>query len=167
MKYHFPRSSPITSQAKDWPQGWFKDKECRNCGVVYTPVSPCNLYCSDDCANDGKTTAYLKRSYGITLADYTKMLEQQEHKCAICDGPGFKMKGQHNVLLVVDHDHETGDVRGLLCHNCNRALGLLQDSTKVVGSALSYLESATTRSKDRTPKWVEALSPEAPGDDIV
>lgn len=55
---------------------------------------------------------------------------------------------------VVDHDHNPGNVRGLLCHNCNRALGLLNDSKETIENCLSYLESVTTNC---TRKRVEAV----------
>ena len=53
-------------------------------------------------------------------------------------------------VLVVDHDHETGKVRGLVCHNCNRALGLLHDDVDNLRRAISYLERVTTIPKGST-----------------
>lgn len=50
------------------------------------------------------------------------------------------MKACHRIKLVVDHDHATGKVRGLLCHNCNRALGLLHDNPVTINNALEYLK---------------------------
>ena len=76
----------------------------------------------------------LKNKYGITLDQYEAMYNQQHGLCAIC----FRISDR---LLVVDHDHTTGHIRGLLCHNCNIALGLLQDSTDVLLSAIAYLKS--------------------------
>jgi hypothetical protein len=54
------------------------------------------------------------------------------------------MAKHHKVKIVVDHCHTTGAIRGLLCHNCNRALGLLKDDINVIKNAINYLESATT-----------------------
>lgn len=157
---YFPGFKPtLTTKASDWPQGYFKVKKCRACEKDFTPESPCNLYCSPRCAIEGKTTAYLKRNYGITFKDYLSLLDKQKGLCAICNGVGFKMADYHNLQLVVDHCHDTGKVRGLLCHNCNRALGLLQDSTTALESAIKYLEGATTISKESTPKRVEAPDP--------
>lgn len=146
----------LKTKASDWPQGKFKEKSCKTCEKTFTPESPCNLYCSSLCAVEGKTTAYLKRSYGITFKDYIRLLEEQEGRCAICEGVGFKMVDHHNLQLVVDHCHSTGVVRGLLCHNCNRALGLLKDSPDTLLKAVKYLEGATTISQESTPKRVEA-----------
>lgn len=54
------------------------------------------------------------------------------------------MKPSHKLKLVVDHCHSSGEVRGLLCHNCNRALGLFKDSRENLLNAVEYLEGATT-----------------------
>ena len=98
------------------------------CGTLFSPCAPSHLYCSQQCADKSYTERYLKRTYGMSHEDYMRLLEKQGHKCAICGGEGFVMDTQrHKVKLVVDHDHNTGAIRGLLCHNCNRALGLLHD----------------------------------------
>ena len=64
--------------------------------------------------------AHLIRMYGITIDDYTKMLTKQKGVCFLCGKPpnGKKFKRLH-----VDHDHKTGEVRGLLCRGCNGLLG--------------------------------------------
>lgn len=67
------------------------------------------------------------------------------------------MGEHHTGCLVVDHDHKRGIVRGLLCHNCNRALGLFQDKSEIICRAFSYLQSVTTIPKGSTPKQVEAV----------
>ena len=79
----------------------------------------------------------LMMAYGITLADYDRMFQEQHGRCAICgsEDPG-KHKSEH---LCVDHDHETGKVRGLLCHPCNRGLGLFKDNTNSLAAAIQYL----------------------------
>jgi hypothetical protein len=81
----------------------------------------------------------LKYKYGITLEQYDTVLQQQGYGCAICGRKtgGFNQYGP--LPLVVDHNHETGQIRGLLCDRCNRAIGLLQDSPTVVFNACYYL----------------------------
>ena len=74
--------------------------------------------------------------YGITLEDYNKMLSEQGGVCAIC---GKKEKG--NKRLAVDHDHDTGKIRGLLCGNCNIGLGSYNDDPATLIKAASYLRS--------------------------
>lgn len=76
---------------------------------------------------------HLKRKFGITLEDVRRMERTQRFRCAIC---------RKKEKLHVDHCHRTGMVRGLLCGNCNRAIGLLKDSPKNLRAAISYLERA-------------------------
>lgn len=87
----------------------------------------------------GKLTKWkhnLKKQYGITPEDYDAMYEAQKGCCAIC----FTHQVSMNYRLHVDHCHKTGKVRGLLCKNCNLALGNFQDSVKLLARAIEYLE---------------------------
>ncbi len=74
--------------------------------------------------------------YGVTLAEYDAMLEAQGGACAICG----KAPGEEGRRLAVDHDHETGEVRGLLCGKCNQGIGCLQDSAELARRAMMYLQ---------------------------
>lgn len=78
----------------------------------------------------------LKKNYGITLADYERMLSYQDGGCAICARTSESMSKRH---LSVDHCHETKVIRGLLCDACNRAIGLLGDDTSRLERAIVYL----------------------------
>ena len=78
----------------------------------------------------------LLNKYGITPADYDAMAEQQGGVCAICDLPP-----PADGVLCVDHDHDTGKVRGLLCRTCNTGIGHLRDDPALVRKAATYLES--------------------------
>ncbi len=80
-----------------------------------------------------------KCKYGITIEDYDNMLKEQGGCCAICGSSDSKCHGRMN--FAVDHCHETGKVRGLLCNDCNRALGLFQDSSEILDKAVKYLET--------------------------
>lgn len=83
----------------------------------------------------------LKARFGISLDDYKKMLEKQEGKCAICGVTENNTIGERkDWSFAVDHDHETGKIRGLLCNNCNRGLGLLKDNIELLRKAASYVE---------------------------
>lgn len=156
------------------PNGYFREKTCRVCSAVFQPEAPSNLYCSDPCKESGKAHAYYMRNYGISLREVRKMSEEQNHQCALCGGEGFTMATHHSALLVVDHCHETGRVRRLLCHNCNRALGLLSDDPELMRRAAAYIEAhregATTipqgsRSEAIADRSAVPLSEE--GEDIV
>ena len=131
-----------TADASKYPQGYFKVKPCKCCKSEFQPKAPSELYCSDICKDKGIHNAYLVRNYGITYRAYRLMYEEQNGLCKICGGEGFIMNSdRHKMKLVIDHCHTTGKVRGLLCHNCNRALGLLQDSTANLQAAISYLNA--------------------------
>ena len=81
-----------------------------------------------------------RRKFGITLADYDAMLLSQDYKCAICLTEDPRGHGQKNKRFHVDHDHATGEVRGLLCHDCNVGLGHFKDRTDIMKDAIHYLD---------------------------
>lgn len=146
---YYTKNSQRKEDKGNWPQRWFRDKACKMCGSNFTPTSPCMFYCSEKCEVRGYTDRYLARNYGVTLDWYEKEYKKQAGLCAICNEEGFLMDPtRHKTKLVVDHCHATGKVRGLLCHNCNRALGLFKDKKESLLSAASYLEGATTIRKE-------------------
>lgn len=75
-----------------------------------------------------------KRVYGITHKQYDKMLKEQEGVCSICS-----KVNENGRRLTVDHCHTTGEVRGLLCNNCNWMIGLADDEVSVLANAIMYL----------------------------
>lgn len=77
----------------------------------------------------------LKKRYGITIEDYNKMFNNQKGCCAICNIHQSKL----NTSLHVDHCHTNYKVRGLLCFNCNMAIGRLNDSIDNLQKAILYL----------------------------
>jgi len=77
---------------------------------------------------------HLKHVYNITLAEYDQMLEAQSGVCKICGG--INADGRR---LTVDHDHETGKIRGLLCSQCNAGLGFFKDNYFLLAVATKYL----------------------------
>lgn len=86
----------------------------------------------------------LKINYGITIEDYNKILKDQNNKCAICIN--YETAGQKGKIynLAVDHDHNTGKIRGLLCGNCNKTLGNAKDSVIILQSCIDYLNKNNT-----------------------
>lgn len=85
----------------------------------------------------------LKRFYGVTLDWYKQTLEQQRFCCAICGKPESENTQRNGkpLNLSVDHCHTTGLVRGLLCNNCNRAIGMLNHNIDVLNAAIGYLKN--------------------------
>jgi hypothetical protein len=80
----------------------------------------------------------LMEKYGLTKEVYLKMLENQNYCCKIC-----KNKEIYYDKLVVDHCHNSGEVRGLLCNSCNQALGFFKDNLNNMKEAVKYLENYT------------------------
>ena len=86
---------------------------------------------------------HLAYKYGITAEDYEAMWVAQAGLCRICQQPESRIDvrtGKVN-LLAVDHDAQTGRVRGLLCSRCNRAIGLFEEQPALLSSAAAYLAS--------------------------
>lgn len=79
---------------------------------------------------------HLKRKYNVTVEWYEEQLKKQNGQCKICgttDGRGI------SSLLHVDHNHETGKVRGLLCQSCNTGIGLFKENTELLEKAIQYV----------------------------
>jgi len=79
----------------------------------------------------------LRSAYGISYKDYQSMLAMQDGRCAIC---GTNDTGKRKAFHV-DHCHDTGEVRGLLCGNCNSGIGNLRDEVALLERAIEYLKS--------------------------
>lgn len=78
--------------------------------------------------------------YGITYLDYLDMLAAQDSRCVLCGSGG---RHGHSRPLDVDHCHDTGKLRSLLCGGCNRGLGFFGDTVEGLQRAIDYLESHT------------------------
>lgn len=87
-------------------------------------------------------SAWLKFKYGITVEQYDALLKAQGGCCAIC---GNDERASDGKRFHVDHDHETGEIRGILCQKCNMILGLARDSCDTLGAAIDYLKKAQSR----------------------
>ncbi|MEU3775019.1 endonuclease VII domain-containing protein [Streptomyces sp. NPDC032472] len=114
-------------------------KRCPDCGEIKphsewepnrTSSDGWSSYCKE-CRAQRNRASYFKRKYGITEAERDEMIAAQGGVCVICQiGPA-----EH-----VDHDHETGKVRGVLCFSCNAALGQFKDRPDVIRRAAAYVE---------------------------
>ncbi len=93
--------------------------------------------------NPEKRFAQRLKKYGITPECYHRMFDEQSGACAICKttDPGDKASGR----FFVDHCHTTGNVRGLLCNNCNFGIGQFRDNTSTLLAAIRYIEQASER----------------------
>ncbi len=85
---------------------------------------------------------YLRKTYGISLADWQAKIDAQDGRCVVCASElitDLHVGTTGKRHTVVDHDHGTGKVRGILCNNCNRFLGLVDDRVEILVSAVAYL----------------------------
>lgn len=96
--------------------------------------------------NPDKHKSYnLKRDYGITVEYYNELLKKQNFSCASCGISTTELENnsqwKRHHKLVVDHCHETGLIRGLLCNNCNTALGMVKESLAVLEGLKQYVKN--------------------------
>ena len=162
----------MTANPSKYPQGRFNKKPCKECSNYFEPQAPSQLYCSGECSSLGFTRKYLLKQYGITYEYYMEMYNKYEGKCHICRQRGFKIDKNQKLDLAVDHCHKTGKVRGMLCHNCNRGLGLFQDNVDYLLTAVDYLERLTTIPTGSTSEAIadgsaQPLVDDFKGEDIV
>ena len=115
-------------------------KRCNNCEQIKHP----NAFRKSEwvcrkCRSEERHEQRLHKQYNITPAEVAQRLEQQAHACAICQDP-FEASEQP----MVDHDHVTGKVRGLLCHHCNTGIGMMRDNPKLLYRAARYIHAKGT-----------------------
>lgn len=92
---------------------------------------------------DRNRNGYLLKRYGMTAEEYSTLREHQNYRCLICDTHEDEVLsvGKHShTKLYVDHDHNTGKVRGLLCQSCNTLLGTAKDNISLLYKSIEYLE---------------------------
>lgn len=106
------------------------DTDDSTSGIVLMPHS-----------KERKRARQLERRFGITQEEYDQLCEAQGHACAICKRPERDTVNGVVKRMAVDHEHNTGRVRGLLCSSCNRGIGCLNDDPEALRSAARYIES--------------------------
>ena len=119
--------------------------ECATCSARFEVRHVAQRYCSAACKGAAARAKVPQRwrhassRYGVTPADFDRMLSEQNDGCAICRTP-LRGSGLDRDAPQVDHDHATGKVRAILCRLCNTALGNFRDDPQLIGAALAYLE---------------------------
>lgn len=123
-------------------------RACVVCGASYRPrARRPSKFCSAECkAKERKESGaqrdrHLLRKFGITAADYDRMLAAQGGGCALCGRRPEDQAARYKSFLHVDHDHATGRVRGLLCAEHNLLLGRFDDNPALLRQAAEYLEA--------------------------
>jgi len=108
-------------------KSYFK-RYCKQCSIKQTIEWR-------DKTNYSLREALLKREYNMTQDDYDQMLQEQDFCCAICKRHMTEFKRN----LAVDHNHTTGEIRGLLCGNCNRTVGFVKENPEIAESLVRYI----------------------------
>jgi len=124
-----------------------KSKELKFFGIKRYNKDGLNHYCKK-CENERSKLKYSEpenkerikyntifRLYGLRKEEYFRKLEKQNFKCEICYKPLLNDKNTH-----IDHSHQTGKVRDILCSTCNYLLGIVNDDTNKLKSYISYLD---------------------------
>lgn len=91
-----------------------------------------------DCKKPHQRIQNLKNKYGLTVDAFEELWESVSGRCQICSDVLLRYDGK-TVHYAVDHNHATGDIRGLLCPPCNKGLGHLKDSPAILTRAIKYL----------------------------
>ena len=127
------------------PNKWFV--KCKSCGKEHEQSSreiqknnrsmSCENYKPHNWTGIEKEDSFVRRKYGITLEQYYELLKIQNNGCAICG----KTEEPDGRRLAIDHCHLSGDVRGVLCNNCNNGLGSFGDSIDGMLKAIEYLKN--------------------------
>lgn len=116
---------------------------CSLCGDVPVRWTPSGGYfvCKSPARKSRHAATERRRRrlkmYGLSVDEYEQMNRDQGGRCAICGGA--RSRADSDAGLVVDHDHETGAVRGLLCNLCNTGLGAMRDNPEILQAAIAYL----------------------------
>jgi len=110
------------------------NNKCKACNCLKAKEYNKNVYKTKN--------AKLKKIYGITIEHYNELFQKQNGCCAICNKPEITIDKRTKKLrgLAVDHNHKTGEIRGLLCSAHNRALGMFHDDINELLKAIEYLE---------------------------
>jgi hypothetical protein len=98
-------------------------------------------YACKECIKHRNQEQYFKHLWGLSLSELEQLKKKQKYKCACC---------KEKVDLVIDHHHKTGLVRGLLCNQCNQAIGKLKDNEQIVSNVLRYLKKHRDKALETT-----------------
>ncbi len=157
-------------------RGSWRERECASPSCTSRFCSTLK-YCSDSCFVDGarkksrrvrsprkRANQRYVRDFGVTLAWVEERLKEQRGRCAICDEEIsfnlFREEGKKvRSTACLDHCHETGRIRGVLCSLCNSGLGKFKDNEGVMFRAVRYLRNPPAPSLDRTAEDEEATPP--------
>ena len=122
---------------------WLRVEVFNRCEKAHTKLQPACATCQSSSAKEmtirKRRERKIKSLYNLSWETYTKMLEEQDGECKICTRDLSLDVSEGGETASVDHCHASGEVRGLLCGSCNRALGLISDSIENAERMVKYL----------------------------
>lgn len=143
----------------EWPTSnvMFKDGDSLNLRIdnLIAPAFPTNKEIKSGrriykMSKEAQRHYGVNRYYGLTGEQYGEMVAAQKGVCSICAKPETAMLGDTPKVMHVDHDHETGMIRDLLCGNCNNLLGHAKDNPETLRAAADYIERHAKRTENVT-----------------
>ena len=145
---HYQRMTNTGSLAKPEPETRSIDLPTKVCSECHAEKPTGDFYANSmrrtvhpickRCFNLKSRGRQYRTKYGVSVADFDRMMADQDDVCAIC-----KSKCLTGNRLCIDHDHITGEVRGLLCRKCNSAIGHFNDDLALLTEAVRYLTERT------------------------
>lgn len=122
--------SEFTKDLSNWTGRSYWCKSCKNASIKEHRKKNPELFA------ESMRFSQAKIRYGIDKSEYLALLIAQDNKCGIC-------RGDLNLdkHTCIDHDHSTGEIRGVLCSSCNKGLGFFKDSIDLLEASISYLEN--------------------------
>lgn len=109
-----------------------KDKLKHECKSCFNKLTASYYFKNKDARVEQRKDYHYRKNYGLTKLEVEELKRKQNYRCAICNDA---------VDLVVDHNHESGKVRSLLCNKCNQGLGSFKDNSKLLDEASKYLRN--------------------------
>lgn len=141
-----------------------RGNRCRVCEATVTrEINGQHVGLCDDClaanlsswsshASSKGWASRIKSKYGLTDVEHARMFAEQNGLCWICRDPKRSSR-DHGTGLVIDHDHATGEVRGLLCSRCNAAIGMLDDNPHWINRASQYISQSIPHEVRVQRRW--------------
>lgn len=133
----------VYQRSKRYEPDFVGSKTCTACKLKKPKVEfRIKRICKDGLGSECKDCGSfreIKKKYGLSKSKWLSIYKDQNCLCAICLQHGSTNKRQPYRPLVVDHCHKTGRIRGLICDNCNRGIGYLQDDVSTLARAINYL----------------------------
>ena len=143
-KESYHRKNPDAPYQPIGHHGKWVGKQC-GCGKPIASKGLCNScypkkYPPEKSTSEQNRARRIKHRYGITLEQYQTMVEERKNLCDVCGKPpsNVNTRAHWNKKLCIDHNHDTGEVRGLLCNDCNLAVGYGK-TPEILERAASYL----------------------------